>query len=121
MTQKNPINTDKLGQLAKKSVDKEAYQAINKTQAYRIGVGARANPPDASFFIEVMVNLSDETKKVDLTKLENILRFLKILQTKNYSLTYEDDNCIQCETARASQDLNEEYLAIESLLKTHLG
>jgi len=121
MTQKTSINADELCQVAKNSADKESYQLLNKTQGYRVGVGARVTPPGTSFFIEVIVNLSDESKKVDLTKLESILRFLRILQTKNYSLTYEDDNCIQCETTRASQDLNEEYLSIEALLKTQLG
>jgi hypothetical protein len=121
MTTKPLINTNDLWQLAKNSNDKEAYKALNKTQVYRIGVGVRVRPPDTSFFIEVIVNLSDKSKKVDLVKLERILRFLRILQTKNYSLTYEDDNCIQCETTRASQDLNEEYLSIESILKTQLG
>ena len=121
MTPQNPIKTDELLDTAKKATDKESYQVMHKTQLYRIGVGARANPPDASFFIEVIVNLSDESKKVDLAKLENITRFLRILQTRKYTLNYEDDNCIQCETTKANQDLNEEYLSIKTLLETQLG
>ena len=108
-------------EIAKKATDKESYRVLHKTQIYRIGVGARATPFDASFFIEVMINLSDETKKVDLAKLESILRFLRVIQTRKYSLTYEDDNYIQCETTRARQDLNEEYLSIKSILETQLG
>ncbi len=121
MTQKNPIDADELLEIAQKSADKESYQVLYKTQGYRIGVGARATPADPSFFIEVIVNLSDESKKVDLTQLEKILRFLRMLQTRKYSLTYEDDNYIQCEATRASQDLNEEYLSLKSLLETQLG
>jgi hypothetical protein len=108
-------------EIAKKATDKESYRVLHKTQVYRIGVGARVTPLDASFFIEVVVNLSDESKKVDLAKLESILSFLRMLQTRKYSLTYEDDNYIQCETTRASQDLNEEYLSIKSILETQLG
>ena len=121
MTQKKPINTDELMETAKKSTDKESYQMMHKTQIYRIGVGARATPTDLVFFIEVIVNLTDESKKVDLTQLENTTKFLRMLQTRNYSLTYEDDNYIQAETTRTGRDLNEEYLYIKALLKTQLS
>lgn len=121
MTQKNPINTNDLSEAARKSSDKESYQIQHKTHLYRIGVGARITPPDASFYIEVILNLSDESKKVDLNKLDNFLKLLRVLQTRKYSLTYEDDNCIQCETIRTSQDLNEEYVFLTSLLETQLG
>ena len=121
MAQKDPIDADGLLEIAKKSTDKEFYQVMHKTQAYRIGIGARASPPGASFFIEVIVNLSDETKKVNLAKLENITRFLRILQTRKYALNYEDDNCIQCETTKASRDLNEEYYFIKTLLETQFS
>ncbi len=121
MAQKNPINPDELLETAKKSPDKESYRVMNKTQLHRIGVGARVTSPDASFFIEVIVNLSDESKKVDLGKLENITRFLRMLQARKYALNYEDDNCIQCETTKDSNDLNEEYLSIKTLLEKQLG
>jgi hypothetical protein len=120
MTQKNPINTNDLSEAARKSSDKESYQIQHKTHLYRIGVGARITPPDASFYIEVILNLSDESKKVDLNKLDNFLKLLRVLQTRKYSLTYEDDNCIQCETIRTSQDLNEEYVFLTSLLESQL-
>jgi hypothetical protein len=121
MTPKKPIDAKELLEMAKKNVDKESYRVMHKTQVYRIGVGARAALPDVTFFIEVIVNMSNESKKVDVAKLENILNILRILQIKDYSLTYEGDNYIQCETTRASQDLNEEYLSIKLLLKKQLG
>jgi len=121
MTLQNPVSTDELLDAAKKATDRESYRVICKTQLYRIGVGVRVTSPDASFFIEVLVNLSDESKKVDLAKLENITKFLRILQTRKYALNYEDDNCIQCETTKASQDLNEEYLSMKKLLEKQLG
>ena len=83
MTQENSIIADELLKIAKKSTDKESYQVMHKTQLYRIGVGARVTSPDASFFIEVIINLSDETKKVDLTKLENITRILECYKQEN--------------------------------------
>jgi hypothetical protein len=120
MTLQNPISADELLDTAKKSADKESYRVMHKTQLYRIGVGARVTSPDTSFFVEIIVNLSDETKKVDLARLENITRFLRILHSRKYALNYEDDNCIQCETTKAGQDLNEEYLFIKTLLETQL-
>ena len=120
MAQKKHINVDELLEIAKKSSDKESYRVMNKTQLYRIGVGARVTSPEATFFIEVIVNLSDETKKVDLTKLENTTRLLRILQTRKYALNYEDDNCIQCETTKSDQDLDEEYLSIKIQLEKQL-
>jgi predicted Zn-ribbon and HTH transcriptional regulator len=121
MAQKNPINAEELLEIAEKSTDKESYRVIHKTQQYRIGTGARLTSPDPSFFIEVIINLSDETKKVDLNELEKITRILRTLQTNKYTLNYEDDNCIQCETTKSSQELNQEYLSIKKLLETQMS
>lgn len=115
------IQTNELLELANKSADKESYMVLQKTEVYRIGVGGRATSPNPSFFIEVIVNLSNETKKVDLAQLENILGCLRMLQTRKYSLAYEDNNYVQCEITVAPQDLNEEYLTVKSLLETRLG
>ncbi|MCW4010885.1 MAG: hypothetical protein NWF05_09750 [Candidatus Bathyarchaeota archaeon] len=89
-----------------------------KPGAYRIGVGARENPPDAPvFFVEVVVNLADESGEVDLPRLEQAISCLKTLQARGYTLTYEDGNCISCETTNPLQNPNEEYAAVEALMK----
>jgi hypothetical protein len=119
LTQTNPIDTKALAEQAKASIHKETYRLLEKNHAYRIGVGARANLPDASsFFVEVIINLSPKNGEVDLWRLEKTLSCLKKLKTKGYSLTYEDGNCISCETTKPIQNLNEEYTALKSLKKT---
>jgi hypothetical protein len=113
-----PLDTAALAEAAKNSKDKEAYRQLQKTGAYRIGVGARANPPNApSFFVEVMVRLADASGEVDLPRLERAIGCLKALQARGYALTYEDGNCISCETKNALQNPNEEILAVEALMK----
>ena len=113
-----PLDTAALAEAAKNSKDREAYRQLQKTGAYRIGVGARTNPPDApSFFVEVVVNLADASEEVDLPRLEHAICCLKALQARGYALTYEDGNCIFCETIGALQTPNEEYMAVAALMK----
>jgi hypothetical protein len=119
LTQSEPINTAALVEEAEDSKDKEVYRLLQKDPIYRIGVGARANPPDASsFFIEIVINLSDESGEVNLPRLDRVIRCLKILQKRGYTLTYEDGNCISCETKKAIKNPNEEYLTVKSFMKT---
>jgi hypothetical protein len=121
MAPSNTINVKELQQIAKDSTNKETYRQLYKTQYYRIGVGARATSPSPpSFFVEVIVNLSDESKKVNLPRLEKVLRFLKELEARSYSLFYESANCISCETKIDSTNIDQEYTSLKSLIKTVL-
>jgi hypothetical protein len=108
MTTKQHIDTKALAVEAAASQNKEAYHLLEKTRSYRVGVGARANEPAPSFFVEAVINLSSENGEADLTRLENILTCLKSLKSRGYSLTHDDGNCISCERT-AIQDPNEEY------------
>jgi len=96
----------------------EAYVQLDKTQIYRIGVGARVNPPStSSFFMEVIIKLSAENDEVDLQRLENTLACLKALKARGYTLAYENGNCISCETTTAVQHPKEEYQAIKAVMQ----
>ncbi len=110
------IDTTALAQEANASTSKEAYQLLEKTLAYRIGVGARANSPSSSFFVEIVINLSIENGAVDLSRLERILACLKALKSSGYSLTYDAGGWISCETSNAVEDPNEEYCKIKTLI-----
>jgi hypothetical protein len=119
LTHTKTIDTKTLAEEAKASKHKETYRLLEKNQNYRIGVGARADSPDApSFFIEVVINLSSGSSEVDLSRLEKSLHCLKMLQAKGYSLTYQDGNSISGEKTKTIQNPNEEYLTIKSLMKT---
>ena len=117
MTKPTSFDTAALAKQAQNSKEKEAYQQLEKTQTYRIGVGARANPPAPSFFVEIIINLSTENGEVDLQHLEKTLKCLKALKARRYTLTYEDGNCISCETSTAIQSPHEEYLVIKALMQ----
>ena len=118
LTKQEPIDSATLAKQAQDLEEKEAYIQLDKTQSYRIGMGARANPPTTpSFFVEVILNLSTERGKVDLQRLENILACLKTLKARGYTLNYEDNNYISCEKATEIQNPNKEYQAIKALMQ----
>jgi hypothetical protein len=118
LTEINSINTEALTQDAKASEHKEAFSMLEKNQVYRIGVGARADSTDAtSFFMEVLINLTMETCKVNILRLEKTLNCLKMLQARGYSLTFEGGNCISCEK-KFVQHPDKEYATIKTTLKT---
>ncbi len=118
MTKPTTMDAVALSKKAQGSVEKEAYVQLEKTSTYRIGVGARANPPTLpSFFVEVIINLSTNNRQVDLQRLENTLTCLKSLKARGYALTYEDGSCISCETMSTLQNPNEEYKAIKALMQ----
>ena len=116
MNQTKPIETKALIEEAKTSRDKEAYKLLEKTPSYRIGVGARTELPNPTLFIEVIVKLSTENGEVNLSRLEKALRLLKALQTRGYSLTYQDGNSISCETTTSIHEISQEYDAAKSII-----
>ena len=118
MTKQEPINTEALTNQAQNSKEKEAYIQLEKTKTYRIGAGARANPPSTStLFVEVIINLSAENNEVDVRRLENALILLKQLKARGYKSTYEDGNHILCESTNNVQNPNSEYQTIRTLIQ----
>ncbi len=121
LTKQKTIDTAALETQAKNSKEKEAYLQLEKNPNYRIGVGARANLPSRpSFFVEAIINLSTGNGEVNLQQLENTLTCLNVLKTREYTLSYEDANCISCEKIQPLQNLNKEYRAIKELLEKAL-
>jgi hypothetical protein len=117
----NQININELVQKAKASADRESYCVLHRGKGFRIGVGARVTSPNTpSFFVEAIIALADESKEVDLQRLEKVLDMLKKLKAKNYSLAYEDGNCVSCEATKECQSLEEEYSSLKILTKRNL-
>jgi hypothetical protein len=111
------IDTDALSKEAKSSEHKEAYKTLDRTEKYRIGVGARITAPETpSFFSEILIYLFPSLNKIDLASLEKSLICLKKLQAMNYSLTAQDGNCISCEKTVTAQELATEYSKAKSLM-----
>jgi hypothetical protein len=118
MKETKPLDTKTLLEEAKNAEHKEAYRTLDKNQNYRIGIGVRLTPPNTpSFFIEILLYLCPNTDNVNLKTLEKHVTCLKTLQTKNYTLTCQDDS-ISCEKTTPTQNLTKEYTTIKTLLKT---
>lgn len=121
MTQKTPIDTEEMAQEAKASKHKETYRLIEKNTSYRIGVGARTDSSNTpSFFVEVVFNSSTKKEGIDITKLEKILKCLKGLKSKGYSIVHEDSDCFSCEKTVEPNNIDKEYLAVLTIAKTAL-
>jgi hypothetical protein len=113
-----PIDADALIKEARTSEHKEAYKLLERNHTFRIGVGARVDLSDApSFFIEIIISLCSNSSEVDLQNLEKILLCLRALQAREYSMVYQDGNCISCERSLSAQSLPAEYEAIKSLVE----
>jgi hypothetical protein len=122
MSQTKPVNTKALIEEAKTNKYKEAYNLLEKTQIYRIGVGARGNSPSPpSFFIEVIIKLSTESGNVNLQHLKKILTSLEAMQKEGYSLTYQDDNSISCEKTISADKILQEHDAAKTILNDIKG
>jgi hypothetical protein len=118
MMKNEPINVQKLLEKAKASEHKEAYRQIERNKTYRIGIGARVETTTPSFFVEIIINLTLESNEVNIHHLEKTINCLKHLREKNYTLTYQDFNCISCEANIEPQNLTKEYTTALKLLKT---
>lgn len=115
MAENNPIDAEALLKEAQTDEHREAYKLLLRTRIYRIGVGARADPPTPAFFVEIIISLSPDSNEVDLTHLEKTLNCLKTLQAQKYTLTYQDGNCIAAENI-TTQNLTAEYTKAKTLL-----
>ncbi len=96
----------------------EAYRVLDRSNNYRIGVGARLTSGQPSFFLEVVVRSCLESSDVDLQLLEKNLVLLKRLQTREYLLNCEDDGCISCEITVSPQNITSEYETIQLIIKS---
>ncbi len=117
------VNAKDLLRQAKISEHKEAYQPVNKTVNYRLGIGARLpllpnQPP--TFFVEVIINMCPACGKVDLAFLERALICLKTLEQNGYTLTCQDDNSILCEKLSTEKTLQQEREAAICIIEKGL-
>lgn len=118
MTQPKSIDVKSLIEEAKASRDKEAFKLLEKTNYYRIGIGARINAPaSAYFFIEVIIALSPGNDEVRLSYLEKSLSSLKTLQEEGYRLTFQDDK-ISCEKIISPLKMFKEYTRAKSITRS---
>ena len=102
------------------SSDKEAFRQLETTRGYRIGIGVRQETTsEPSFYVEVLLSLSEKTDVVDLSRLEHALCLLKSLQARGYSLSYLDGmTCVSCEIILPYNKLSSEYAFLKALAES---
>jgi len=120
MTQKNIIDIQALEDKAKNSEHKESFRELEKSQNYRIGIGARLLSSDRlSHFIEVVIYFCPGPG-VNASLMEKNLKLIKELEASGYSLNSDDDSCIYCEADINADKLDLEYKNVRSIIKKYL-
>jgi len=103
------IDTECLAREARDSEHNEAYMPMGKLDEISVGVGARATARrEIAFFIEVLIPFCSGSE-VDLDRLEGMLKILRRLEKRSYSLTCQDDMSFSCELVTREKDLENEY------------
>jgi hypothetical protein len=116
MKETTRIDIEILKAEAETSEHGESYRVLEKSPNYRIGVGARLKASGQVLcFLEVIVHLCPRTPEVDTAFIEKGVTLLEELQTREYSLSCEDDGSISCEIDVAHENLHAEHEAIKSL------
>ena len=117
MREENKINVNSLQEEAEKSEDKEAFTVLARLPGYRVGVGARLEFSNPTFFVEIIANVCAGHHAVNLNSLKKNLSVLSQLQERGYLLTCEGDGTISCEVAVPSENLKAEYETAISIVE----
>ncbi len=107
---------DGLEKEARSSEHDESYQTVERNEHFRIGTGVRTSKEEATFFMEVVIQLCCETRKVDTENLSRKVESLKKLKGSGYRLKCEEDSTISCEKEINKDGLEEELELVENEL-----
>jgi hypothetical protein len=118
MKENTALDATTLLKEAEASEHQEAYRTLKKSLNYRIGVGVRFTPSNLPhFFVEILIYLSSDERRVDLQVLEKSLSCLRELQARKFKMAFQDDNCISCELQISEEQLTTEYELCKALTK----
>ena len=107
MVSSDCIDVERLAEEARASEHGEAYRAMAKSDAYRIGIGARVNG-GLVYFVEVVVPVTSGPQ-VELGEMERSLDVLKRLEKEGFTLTPQEDGSISGELLVSKARLEEAY------------
>ncbi len=112
--------TASLAERARKSGDGEAYDAIAKEGAYRLGLGARiSHGSEPDFFVEVVLDPFPDRPLVDPARLEAQASLLERLQRRGYTLSCDDAGVVTCERTLRRGEPRREAAEVSELLPSH--
>ena len=115
MASSDSIDEERLAEEARASEHGEAYRAMAKSGAYRIGIGARVNG-GLVYFVEVVVPATSGPH-VELGEMERSLEVLKRLEEEGFTLTPQEDGSISGELLVREGELKKSYQRAVSILK----
>ncbi len=116
MNTKNGIDLHFLMELARGSVEHEAFQALVTTKHCRMGIGATVDSNGNMFFIEALISICKGLESVDLSFMEKQLLLIRQLKERGYFLSCEEDGCISCELAISQENALFECEALRMLM-----
>jgi len=111
------IDMKELGRKAESSEHDESYETIEKNEHFKIGAGARLIQNERTYFIEVIIKLCEEGKKVDLVNLDDKIEVVKELKEIDFSPKCEDHNTICCEKEIQEDEFDETLKRVKISLK----
>ena len=114
MATSDSIDGERLAAEARASEHGEAYRAMAKSDAYRIGVGARVNG-GLVYFVEVVISVTSGPQ-VELGEMERSLDVLKRLEKEGFTLTPQEDGSISGELLVSKAGLEEAYERVLSII-----
>lgn len=102
--------------------DDEHYKVLCSCPHYRIGFGSRtAADGRTSPFIEIVIMLFPDDRRVDLSLFERDIKLLKELGMRGYALRYHNDDCITAEKCISSDRLMPEYIEAVDMISDILA
>ncbi len=116
------IDIKSLESEAQTAISKEAYQQLDNTNDYRIGVSVILSVDgEFSHLIELVYCVLKSKAKVDISLLNRAMEISKVLQNKGYSVYHQDDGWIICEKVIEPEMIEDEYEFFKKFCKRFRG
>ncbi len=113
------VDVASLARRARKSGDGEAYQAIERGDGSRLGVGARASRgSEPQFFVEVILDPFPERPLVDPAQMASRAALLERLKGRGYALSCDDAGVVTCERVVRGAASRAEATEVSKLLRS---
>ncbi len=116
------IDLKSLESKARLAISKEAYQQLDHTNDYRVGISViLSDDGEISNLIELVYCVFKKNAKVNISKLNVVLEISKVLMEKGYLIFHQDDGWIICEKAVKSEEIDNEYEFLKNLMQNFEG
>jgi hypothetical protein len=120
--EKNPdVNVEKLAEGAKSSDDGEGYVVVARGDNFKIGLIARIEENSKmNFSMELLVQLLEDKRQVDPSRIKNVMDIVGILIDRGYYLTSEEGGWIFGEYSATYERIKDEMEFLISLIEENI-